>query len=244
MNEENIGQKIFQQVMDIWVKPEVERRRKFGKIKDDFVISKVQIIFSLNRKNRIRLNEQVKAIVECKSNKQINKGEVVYEKDIDKIKNVKLTGEDVNCSHITLLVFKNNWIISFDARYNKEIIKEHIKASKEFYESAKENSDKCRLRPFFENAFASAELSAKSVLLMLADNKILTGRNHKDRLNKFQNWANLGNVKIEFSETLSKLSNLRDSARYLYSEDYKNENPKEVLKILKEMIDFAEENIK
>src|SRR3989344_7852179 len=113
--------------------------------------------------------------------------------------------------------FSKYWIFSFDFRYNKEIIKKHIEASKEFYESAKDNIEKNRLRPFFEDAFASAELSAKSILLALPDKKILTGRNHKERLDKFWNWADLGNVKIEFSETLSKLSSLRDSARYLYS---------------------------
>lgn len=241
---EEIGQRIFQQVMDIWVKPEIERRKKIGKMGENFEITKVQIIFSLNKKNRVRLNEQVKAIVKCKANKQINKGETVYEKDLDKIENIKLTDDDVNCAHITLLLFRNNWIISFDARYNKEIIKEHIKASKEFYESAKENSEKGRLRPFFENAFASSELSAKSVLLALPNKKILTGRNHKDRLDGFRNWADLGNVKIEFSETLSKLSGLRDSARYLFSDDYKRENPQLILNTLEEMIKFAEENIK
>ena len=239
-----IGQKVFQQVMDIYVKPEIDRRRKFKKIDDDFIINKVQVVFSLNKKNKVRLNNEVKAIIECKINKQINKGDLVPEEDIDKIENIKLTDEDINCGHITLLLFKNNWIVSFDARYNKETIKEHIEASKEFCESAKDNLDKKRLRPFFENAFASAELSAKSVLLTLPDKKILTGRNHKERLDKFQNWANLGNVKIEFSEILSKLSSLRDSARYLFSENYKNENPAKILKILEEMIKFAEENIK
>lgn len=239
-----LGQKVFQQVMDIYVKPEIDRRRKFKKIDDDFIINKVQVVFSLNKKNKVRLNNEVKAIIKCKANKQINKDDLVSEDDIDKIENIKLTDEDVNCGHITLLLFKNNWIVAFDARYNKEIIKTHIEASKEFYESAKDNLDKRRLRPFFENAFASAELSAKSVLLALPDKKILNGRNHKDRLEKFQSWADLGNVKVEFSETLSKLSGLRDSARYLYYDDYKNEDPLKMISILEEMIKFAEENIK
>jgi uncharacterized protein (UPF0332 family) len=243
MNKE-FGQKIFQQVMDIWVKPEIDRRKNLGKIEDNFKINKIQIIFSLNKKNETRFNEEVKAIIEAKANRDVNKGEIVRGKDIDKIENITLIDKDINCGHITLLLFNNNWIISFDARYNKELIQKHIKASKEFYESAKENLEKERLRVFFENAFASAELSAKSVLLSLPDKKILNGRDHKERLDKFQDWANLGNVKIEFSETLSQLSRLRDSARYLFSEDYKKENPAKILTILEEMIKFAEENIK
>lgn len=244
MAAEEIAQRIFQQVIDIWVTPEIERRKKLGKIKDGFIISKIQIIFSLSAGgNKVRLNEEVKAIIKCKVKGPTNKGDVVCEGDVENIEKIELTDDDSNCAHITLLLFKNNWIISFDARYNKKIIQEHIEASKEFYESAKENLEKGRLRSFFEDAFASAELSAKSVLLMLPDKKLLTGRNHKERLSKFKDWANLGNVKIEFSDTLSKLSTLRDSARYLFSEDYKSEDPIKILNVLKEMIDFAEKGI-
>lgn len=243
MNKE-VGQRLYQQVMDIWVNPEIEKRRKIGKINDNFTLSKIQIVLSLDqRKNKVRLNEQVKAIVKSKINKPIKKGDSVYESDIDSIENIELTNKDSNCAHITLLFFKNNWTISFDFRYNKERIKEHIAASKEFYEAAKFNLDNNLLRPFFENAFASAELSAKGILLMLPDKKILFGRDHKDRLSKFENWAKLGNVKSEFNSTLSRLSSLRDSARYIHSDAYKKENPQIILNTLKEMINFAEEVI-
>ena len=244
MNEE-IKQKIFQQVMDVFIIPEIEKKRKDGSIKDGTIITKMQIVFSLDtEKNEVRLNEEVKAIAKAKANKPIQNGEIVSDKDIDAIEDIKLTDEDVNCGHITLLLFKNNWIISFDFRYNKERVKAHIEASKEFYDSALDNLDKNRLRPFYENAFASAELSAKSVLLALPDKKILEGKNHKDRIEKFKNWAKLGNVKMEFSNTLSSLSGLRDSARYLSSDKFKKEDPNKIKMILKEMIDFAEESIK
>jgi HEPN domain-containing protein len=237
-------QRIFQQVMDIWVNPEVERRIKEGIIKKGIPITKMQIIFSLDDGNKIRLNEEVKSIITGKTTRDIKKGEIVYETDINQIENIQLTEEDGNCGHITLLLFKDNWIIRFDAIYNKEVIKKHIEASKEFYESAKENLEKNRLRPFYENSFAVAELSAKGILLTLPDKKILEGKNHRDRLEKFKNWAELGNVKTEFNTILSKLNSLRSSARYLSSDNYQNEDPQEILKVIEEMIKFAEENIK
>lgn len=242
--DDETKQRIFQQVIDIWVNPEIEKRKKDGKIKGEIQITKIQIIFSLNNGNEIRLNDEVKAIVTGKATRDIKKGEAIYENDINQIENIQLTEGDANCGHITLLLFKNNWIIGFDARYNKEIVKEHIIASKEFYESARENLEKDRLRPFYENSFAVAELSAKGILLTLPDKKILEGKNHKDRLEKFKNWAELGNVEMEFNTTLSKLNNLRSSARYLSSEDYKNEDAEEILKTIEEMIKFTEENIK
>jgi len=179
--DEEIGQKIFQQTLDIWIIPEIERRKKRGVVDDKFVVSKAQIIFSLDKGfNEVRLNEEVKAIIEGKATRDIKKGETIYEKDLENIENIKLSDEDFNCAHITLLLFKGKWIISFDFRYNKEIIREHIEASKEFYESAIENLNKERLRPFYEDAFGAAELSAKGILLSLPDEKILHGRNHKN----------------------------------------------------------------
>lgn len=243
--DDEIKQKVFQQTIDLFVIPEIERRKKRKKLPSNFKLEKAQIIFSLRSgRNYVRLNKDVKAIIKCKANKTIKKGDIVYENDVDQIESVNLTEKDSNYGHITLLLFKGNWIISFDFRYNKKISQEHIQASKEFYESAKENLKKKRLRPFFENAFASAELSAKSILLSLPDKKILEGKNHKERISTFKNWANLGNVKIDFSTIFSKLNSLRDSARYLASDDYKKENPKEILSIIKEMIDFAEDSIK
>ena len=242
--DNEMKQKVFQQVMDIWINPEIEKRRKEGTIKYETPITKMQIVFSLNNGNKIRLNDEVKAIITGKATRGIQKGEAIYERDLSEIENIQLTDEDTNCGHITLLFFKNNWIIGFDARYNKDIIKEHISASEEFYESAKESLEKNRLRPFYENAFAVAELSAKGILLTLPDKEILEGKIHKDRIDKFRNWAELGNVKMEFNTTLSKLNSLRSSARYLSSEDYKKENPEKILLVIKEMIDFVEDSIK
>jgi len=245
MVDDEVKQKVFQQAMDMFIIPEIERRKKMDKLRSNFVLEKAQIIFSLRSgRNYVRLNKDVKLIIKCKVNKSINKGDIVHENDVDQIESVNLTKRDSDYGHITLFLFKGNWIVSFDFRYNKKKSQEHIEASKEFYESAKENLKKKRLRPFFENAFASAELSAKSILLSLPDKKILEGTNHQDRISTFKNWANLGNVKIYFSTTLSKLNSLRSSARYLASNDFKKEDMNKILLTIGEMIKFAEDSIK
>lgn len=241
----DVSQKLFQQTIDLWIKPEIEKRKSLNRLPNNFSLKSAQIIFSLDKGwNKVRLNKEVKAVVKCKVNRSINKGELIYEKDIDKIESISLTEKDPNCAHITLLLFKDNWVISFDFIYNKKRIKDHIEASKEFFESAKDNIKKKRLRPFFENSFACAELSAKSVLLQLPSKNILHGKDHESRINQFKNWAVLGNVKIEHSNLLEKLNQLRPSARYLCSTEFKKEDPKKVLEELAKMIKFAERLIK
>ena len=242
--DDEIKQRVFQQVRDFWIIPEIEKRKNLNRLPNDFKLRGVQIIFSLDRGwNKVRLNEEVKAIARSKINRSIKKGETVYENDIDNIEKIELTDDDKNCAHITLLLFKNSWIVSFDFRYNKNRVKEHIEASKEFYESAKDNLEKSRLRSFFECTFVSAELSAKAVLLTLPDKNILYGKNHEDRIKQFKNWTELGNAPKEHYNILTKLKSLRPSARYLCSTEFKKENQSDIIKILEEMIKFAEKNI-
>lgn len=64
-------------------------------------------------------------------------------------------------------------------------------------------------------------------------------RHHKN-IEKMKSWAELKNVKIEFSEVLEQLYKLRSSARYMKSKDFEKENAPKIINTLKEMIDFAE----
>ncbi len=239
--DEATSQKVFQNVMNLFIIPEIEKRKKEGKINESFILRSGQIVLSRDNGNSVRLNEEVKAIAKSIAAKPIKKNDLVFEEDIKNIEEVKLTEEDKNCAHITLLRFRDKWLIFTDFRYDKEDSNEHISASKEFYESALENLKNKRLRPFYENAFASAELSTKASLMLFIDKKNLN--NHSNRTKHLEKWADLGNIPKSFSDILKKLAtNLRYSARYLEGDDYKRENPEEIATTIKEMIEFAERN--
>ena len=244
MNEK-FKQKVFKQVIDIWINPEIERRKKLGIIDNNFILSKAQIVFSLERGfSKIRINEEVKAIIELRVNRDIKKGEIVREKDVAQIKNIKLTDGDSNCGHITILRFKDKWIVSFDANYNKKIRKDYLGAAKEFYESAIENLHKKRLRVFYDNAYSSAELCAISILLSWSSKNIINNKKHYQRIEIFEDFTNSGNAKMVYSNLLKKLKGIRKSARYISNTDFKNENHEKIKFLLKEMIGFAKSFLK
>ncbi len=154
-NEEE-KKRIFDQVMNLWAIPEIERRKKKGILKDDFEIRRVQVIFILGEPPRVRFNENVGITARVKVNRNIIKGEEVKSSDIDKIEKF-IVDYPSNSGHITLFRLLNEWIIIFDARYNKEKIEELIERSKEFCESAKGDLKVNRLRPFDEKCWNSAE---------------------------------------------------------------------------------------
>jgi hypothetical protein len=82
---------LWNHVHEIWINPEIERRRKMGSIPADFRVYAAQIMSLTDcRDNQIRLNEEVAiASRTLKPNDQFN-----LEDGISEIKNIELTKEE------------------------------------------------------------------------------------------------------------------------------------------------------
>jgi uncharacterized protein (UPF0332 family) len=233
LNQEEI-KRAFDQAMDIWIKPEIENRKKKGWLKDSFELKRAQVIFTPGQKAKIKFNEDIEIIAKSRLNRSVIKGEEIKVSDINSVEEF-IVDCPPNSGHITIFRFLDSWIFIFSARYNKKKIKDFTVASREFYESAKDNLEKKRLRPFFEDCWASAELSSACHFLSLGQEYSA----HRGNLEKFKNWAELGNVKKQYSDMLYKLNDLRKSARYMHTDEFKKEKPKIFLEVIEKMLDEA-----
>jgi len=197
---------LWNHVHEIWINPEIERRKELGSIPADFRVYAAQVMsFTDCRDNEIRLNEEVKAILiaiasrTLKPNEQFN-----LEDGISEIKNIELPeDDDPNAGHLTILKFKGKWTLVFDFRYNKKMARERLDAAGQFYESAKLNYERGLMRPAIENLFAAAELLATAQ------------QHHTGTINRYTAFVDIGNYKVEHTETLLELKTLRTEARYL-----------------------------
>jgi hypothetical protein len=134
--DEESAKNLWNHVNEIWINPEIERRKKVGSIPADFRVYAAQIMsFTDGRDNEIRLNEEVKAILiaiasrTLKPNEQFN-----LEDGISEIKNIELPeDDDPNAGHLTILKFKGKWTLVFDFRYNKKMARERLAAAGQFY---------------------------------------------------------------------------------------------------------------
>jgi hypothetical protein len=110
----------------------------------------------------VRLNKEVKAFATVKLRSGIHKemaGEPIYEHEVNDIQKLTLTDEDSpNSAHVTLIRFREKWIMHFDFRYNKQKARERFDAGKEFYNVAKYCFDAKLLRPFVDALFSATEL--------------------------------------------------------------------------------------
>ena len=226
-------QRTFQQIVDLWIIPEIRKRQQKGWKEENVTVA--QIILIPDRKPLVRLNNQVKLTLKVKANRDVKKGDPIYSTDFSEVEDI-IYEKIKNAACVVLIFLRDRWIVKFDFRYYMDTAKEHIAAAREFYESARDNFDRKRFRPFYEDCWAVAEL-------LSACNFLLIGQKydrHDRNVEKMKAWADLGNVRVEFSEVLEKLYNLRDPARYLKTGDFRKEDASKILVILEEMFEFTE----
>lgn len=244
MLDEKGAKNLFDNIMNLWVLPEIERRRKNDQISGQYILSKAQVVFNPKSESIVvRLNEEVKASATAKIKKGVSKrkGEPVYEGEIEEIQDIKLTEEDdPDSGHVTMMQFRGNWIIHFNFRYYKSRLQYFLRAAEEFLLSARTNKKENLTRPFIDNIFSAIEMMAVCQLYNRAGNKFQKKRSHRLVQRKYNDVTRLGNFKPEYKEVLNKLAGLRDGARYI-KRDFKlsDKDAEEYLSVAEDMMEYT-----
>jgi uncharacterized protein (UPF0332 family) len=210
--------KLLDQFLELFVLPELKKRKEEGKLEDSFSLRMAQIIFYPDgRKPQIRINSEVNvlAYAKLKSGISKNKGDPIYSTEIEDLNRFQPTDEDdLDCGHATIVKLSDRWIIAFDFRYNRALAKKHIETAKQFYESAAFSFKRNNCASCLDNLFSAAELASKAVLLLIPDPKSRKKTTHGGIQIRYNKFAELGNVEPKFREALNRLSSLRARARY------------------------------
>jgi uncharacterized protein (UPF0332 family) len=214
--DEEFIQNLMQQVHELWINPEIERRREAGRLPNDFAIRSAQVIMNLDADApEVRFNEEVKVLAEAEWAREVEYGEDVTEADVDSIRELVLTDHDPNAGHLTMVLFKGRWIIAFDFRYNATRVAATLGAAREFLDGATFALDQHHMRHFVDTLFSATELMAKGMLLMNADKDLLKSKKHEIIRNKFNLTAKWRHTDPRYVKLLNRLQDLRGSARYL-----------------------------
>jgi uncharacterized protein (UPF0332 family) len=242
------GNRVFQQFMDLFVNPEVRKRQDAGELPKPLDLRAAQIIFFADgRKPQVRINKEIRAIAKVKFKEGISKnpGEPVFAHEIEDLAEINLTGDDdPDCGHATLIKINDRWTIAFDFRYYKGLSRNHIKTASEFYEAAEFSYSKKNWSAFVDNLFSCAELSAKVVLLTFLSPGLVRKATHKLIQQRYNGFADLGNVDETHRSVLNKLSGWRTNARYLKGRVPVSEDEAvELLNKVKDMLKYAKGNI-
>lgn len=245
---DEFGQRVFQQFMELYINPEVNRRQEAGELPKPLDLRAAQIIFfSDDRKTLVRINEEIKTIAKVKFKQGISKvvGEPIFQHEIEGLEEINLTeDDDPDCGHATLIKINGRWTIAFDFRYNKGLSHSHIKTASEFYEAAEFSLAKKNWSASIDNLFNCAELSAKVILMTSPEPGFIKKAKHKLIQSKYNQFADLGNVNETHRNALNKLSGWRISARYLKGNiSIPEDEANRLLTVVKDMLEYAKNYI-
>jgi len=245
-NQTVANQRTFDDLMRVYITPEIERRQAAGTAPTPLPLHAAQVLlFPDQRKPAVRLNAEVKAIVGSKLKAGIVKqpGDPVYWHEFADIAEVRLTDQDdPDCAHITMLLVGDHWAISFDFRYGKAKSTKHVDVAREFYRSAEDALQRADWAAFVDTLFSAAELAARAWLLLLPDPSFYKKGTHREIQRRYQRDGAL-NVDAIFIEALNKLSGWRDRVRYLNGGLQVTEaQARSLLQTVSQMIVHAEEH--
>lgn len=245
--DEEANKTFFNHILDLWVRPEMERRAKDNKISQDFVLNSAQVImYPDGRQTVIRLNDEVKAILIAVARRGIKVNErFPLEDGIKDIREIKLTDrDDPDAGHLTMLLFDGKWYMSFDFRYNKAKAKEFVESARDFLDNAKFSYEKEKWRPFIDNMFSATELLVVAQLLPHADSEYSKKQWHQGTEKRYASMVDIGNFKLEYKNTLLELRKLRKQARYHAAKFvFNKEDAVRYLNILEDMINYTKKTL-
>jgi uncharacterized protein (UPF0332 family) len=212
-------QRTFDQAMTLWVGPEIEQRQKQGLTPKPFRLRAAQVLFPPDGGQPVvRLNEQVilQARIKRKSGVRPIVGDTLRLDDIEHIEDIEPSPDaDPDAGHLTIFLWKRQWVITFDFRYNQGLIKKHLAVADEFLAGAMDAAAKQRVRSSLDLAYSAAELAAKARLLTMPQTPFRTKASHRGISTKFNAGAKKGIISSDHAATLNRLADLRDAARYV-----------------------------
>ncbi|HUV42995.1 MAG TPA: HEPN domain-containing protein [Patescibacteria group bacterium] len=235
-NDALIAKRLIEQTLTNWVNPEIEKRKSEDKLPSDFRIKAAQVIFSVGGPPLVRINSEVKVIIEAKFNRPIEKGEAVLNKDIEDIRSFRLIDEEKDFGHITIVKLTKGWFVGFSFIYDVSKSKEIYDIAIEFMKSAHAELEAKRYRPFVESAFVAAENLAKARIYLLPDQEIRKTKTHglvHGKVNRYARTSSI--IKTDQKDVFNELKKLRERARYDPRFSMEHKTAEEMFEALREL---------
>jgi hypothetical protein len=217
--QDDVGDKLFRQMMDMYIRPGISERQAKGQLGRPLVLRAAQVLlYADGRAPQVRVNDEVRGTTKFKLKEGVRKaaGDPIYEDEIIGIQGFDLLPDDEpDCGHVTVLRVAGTWSISFSFIYNRESSEKHLQAAKQFFDAAEFSLSKASASAFVDNLFSCVELLTKTTLFAMAHGKPHRETNHAHLHSVANRFAKSGIFEKRHAELFNRLAALRGSARYL-----------------------------
>lgn len=218
----DIGARLFADMHERFIGPEVEARRAAGTFGDDDRVWRYQVLLPPEGVVEVRLNEEVggdllvRAVSEeVAASKGV--GDEVVLADVAGVERYEPRPEDAGVPHVTAFAHSQGWSVAFDFTWRHPRRLDYLAHGQAFAETAREARRARRVGVALDNAYSAAELLAKAELLSYRPtiDEALAARSHGAVATPYALWARLDNTDMRFVQLLHRLAELRGAGRYL-----------------------------
>lgn len=215
---ELIGDRLFAEMWNGYVHPELQGRRKDGRWREAEPLYRWQVLLH-DASTEVRLNREVRGLLAVKltAGTTWQAGGDVMLDQLDGVSDYTPSSNDADVPHVTAFLHARGWAVAFEFHRPHPSRHEHLRVALEFLHAARQAFEAGHLHAFVDNAFSTVELLAKTELLSCAPTVdiALNARRHGSVGGPYNVWAHLANTEARFARLLNRLQGLRDPARYL-----------------------------
>jgi hypothetical protein len=220
--DEEGAKNLLNQIMKIWIEPAIVEKIKNEKL-DSFKIPNIMAVtFPHQQKVKPKVlfgsecgSTQILAKYVGKQSKKI--GEPVIQEEIEKpLEIMELpTKINPNDGYILLLGHKNQWNIIFNFQAQSAIVKNKLDRVIHFLDITEDALKKCNIFAFIDNLYASAELLAEIMILIVETGHITIPRLHPEKFKIFEDRVNKQKITGgDFIHAYERLLEIKNKARY------------------------------
>lgn len=204
---------MLRQAFDLWVNPEIEKRRAAGTLPDPFELYMAQRIQFPDGRNLVRLNDEVRGIANVRAQREVKAGEPVSLADMAGIEDFDIPDDELDAGHWTMIWTGKSWFVSFNFLSNRAKCKMLLQKASEFFEAAKSAIAMGYTAVGVDTMFSACELISKAALVS-SHVIAIDVRTHGQIASKINEWRRLGNVEGAFVDLFNRLGRLRPRFRY------------------------------
>lgn len=212
----------FMQFLDLFVRPEIERRIAAGQIDDKFVFTRAQaVLFPDMRQPVVRLNDEIAGSAVLRLGKgsegrTYQAGDAVYEHEIEAVERFELPPEEMDHGHITMIAFGGTkFALFFDARRNRGRAKVLVERAKQFFDLAEVAYAQEAWTAFVDILFSAAELAVRAALWTGPLGFDFAERMKHGKIGEaFTKFVGWGNANPRLLKTYNDLTRFRPVLRY------------------------------
>lgn len=212
-SSDELGRLVLEQAFELWINPEIVRRKASGALSEDFEPWGAQRVQTPSGAVIIRFNDEIRGTALVRPTRAVEKGDTVNWGDLASLEEFDLPTDELNNGHWTVLRTGEQWLTSFNALTQRSRCLLLLEKAEHFLEASRKAEADRYSSVAVDTLFSACELVSKAHLVSFHTLPMST-KTHGPIHSELNKWRRLGNIEDAFVDLFNKMNRLRSSYRY------------------------------